>query len=160
MSGRSLLTCRKVVVEWLIVVSDHRKKRVTITFLEKTSSVPARTHTATVGSSGAANPRVPLPKSRVVSLSPILAGRDVTASISMPTNPSRAARADRIQARGLRHRVKHKGLPTPNCLRMIYFVRTLLHLSAIPPFAAYLQRRHGATAIPQLIRTIRWPSPQ
>lgn len=34
------------------------------------SSVPGRTQTAVVGSSGAANPRVPTPKFRVVSLSP------------------------------------------------------------------------------------------
>src|SRR5271165_4455285 len=40
------------------------------------SSVPGRTHTAVVGSSGAANPRVPVLKLTVVSLSPTLAGLD------------------------------------------------------------------------------------
>ena len=42
----------------------------------KDSSVPGRTQTATPASSDAANPRVPVPKSRVVSLSPTFAGRD------------------------------------------------------------------------------------
>ena len=44
----------------------------------KDSSVPGRTQTATPASSDAANPRVPVPKSRVVSLSPTFAGRDLT----------------------------------------------------------------------------------
>ena len=45
---------------------------------EKASSVPGRTQTAVVTSSGAANPFVPVPKLRVVSLSPTLAERDFT----------------------------------------------------------------------------------
>jgi hypothetical protein len=44
----------------------------------KDNSVPGRTQTATLVSSDAANPRVPVPKSRVVSLSPTFAGRDLT----------------------------------------------------------------------------------
>src|SRR6476620_5978005 len=46
------------------------------TSLAKASSVPGRTQTAVLASSGAANPRVPVLKFRVVSLSPTLAGRD------------------------------------------------------------------------------------
>jgi hypothetical protein len=42
------------------------------------NSVPGKTQTATLASPGAANPRVPVPKSRVVSLSPTFAGRDLT----------------------------------------------------------------------------------
>ena len=42
------------------------------------SSVPGRTQTATFTSSDAANPRVPVPKLCVVSLSPTFAGRDLT----------------------------------------------------------------------------------
>ncbi len=45
---------------------------------ENASSVPGRTQTATVASSAAAKPRVPVSKSRVVRLSPTLAGRDLT----------------------------------------------------------------------------------
>jgi len=45
---------------------------------EKASSVPGRMHTAVVESSGAANPRVPVLKLTVLSLSPTLAGRDLT----------------------------------------------------------------------------------
>jgi len=45
---------------------------------EKASSVPGRMHTAVVKSSGVANPRVPVLKLIVVSLSPTLAGRDLT----------------------------------------------------------------------------------
>src|SRR5215813_11226244 len=48
------------------------------TSLAKASSVPGRTHTASPGSSDAENPRVPVPKSRVTSLSPTFAGRDRT----------------------------------------------------------------------------------
>src|SRR6516164_9913336 len=44
----------------------------------KDSSVPERTQTATFMSSDAANPRVPVPKFCVVSLSPTFAGRDLT----------------------------------------------------------------------------------
>src|SRR5271155_2320212 len=46
------------------------------TSLENASSVPGRRQTAVLGSSGAANPRVPVSKFLVVSLSPTLAGRD------------------------------------------------------------------------------------
>jgi hypothetical protein len=46
--------------------------------VENASSVPGRTQTATAASSAAANPRVQVPKSRVVSLSPTFAGRDLT----------------------------------------------------------------------------------
>src|SRR6516162_4957462 len=49
----------------------------TITEPENANSVPGRTQTAMVASSDAANPRVPVPKSRVVSLSPTFAGRDL-----------------------------------------------------------------------------------
>src|SRR5262249_30878251 len=42
-----------------------------------TNSVPGSTQTAMVAASDAANPRVPVPKSRVVSLSPTFAGRDL-----------------------------------------------------------------------------------
>jgi hypothetical protein len=49
-----------------------------LTWLAKASSVPGRTQTAVLTSSGAANPRVPVLKFRVVSLSPTLAGRDLT----------------------------------------------------------------------------------
>src|ERR1700687_5125817 len=48
------------------------------TSLAKASSVPGRMHTANPGSSDAENPRVPVPKSRVTSLSPTFAGRDRT----------------------------------------------------------------------------------
>jgi len=42
------------------------------------NSVPGRTQTTTFESSDAANPRVPVPEERVVSLSPTFAGRDLT----------------------------------------------------------------------------------
>src|SRR5260370_676027 len=45
---------------------------------EIASSVPGSTHTAVVASSWAAKPRVPVPKLRVVILSPTLAARDFT----------------------------------------------------------------------------------
>src|SRR5262249_39111061 len=48
------------------------------TSLAKASSVPGRMHTANPGSSDAEKPRVPVPKSRVTSLSPTFAGRDRT----------------------------------------------------------------------------------
>src|SRR5512136_3253375 len=44
----------------------------------KASSVPGITHTASPRSSAAAKPRVPVPKSRVTSLSPTFAGRERT----------------------------------------------------------------------------------
>ena len=49
-----------------------------LTSLAKASSVPGRTQTAVLASSGAANPLVPVLKWCVVSLSPTLAGRDLT----------------------------------------------------------------------------------
>ena len=49
-----------------------------LTSLAKASSVPGRTQTAVLASPGAANPRVPVLKLWVVSLSPTLAGRDFT----------------------------------------------------------------------------------
>jgi hypothetical protein len=47
-----------------------KRDSVIVTALENASSVPGRTQTATARSSAAAKPRVPVPKSRVVSLSP------------------------------------------------------------------------------------------
>jgi hypothetical protein len=44
----------------------------------KDNSVPGRTQTTTLASSDAENPRVPVSKLRVVSLSPTSAGRDLT----------------------------------------------------------------------------------
>ena len=44
----------------------------------KANSVPGITHTANPRSSAAAKPRVPVPKSRVTSLSPTFAGRERT----------------------------------------------------------------------------------
>jgi hypothetical protein len=63
-----------------LVFPHPARKRgcVTVTALENASSVPGRTQTATPASSAAANPRVQVPKSRVVSLSPTFAGRDLT----------------------------------------------------------------------------------
>jgi hypothetical protein len=48
-----------------------------LTFPAKANSVPGRMHTAVVVSSGDANPTVPVPKFLVVSVSPILAERDL-----------------------------------------------------------------------------------
>src|SRR5271156_6574629 len=70
------------------------------TSFEKASSVPGRRQTAVLGFSGAANPRVPVPKLRVVSLSPTVAGRDRAdcklkshmprhSSVEAPGRPSR-----------------------------------------------------------------------
>ena len=55
-------------------------RRVCLTLSEKDNSVPGRRQTATLASSDAANPCVPVQKLRVVSLSPTLAGRDLTYS--------------------------------------------------------------------------------
>ena len=49
-----------------------------LTSSAKDNSVPGSTQTATLTFSDAAKPRVPVPKSRVVSLSPTFAGRDLT----------------------------------------------------------------------------------
>src|SRR5437899_7160188 len=48
------------------------------TLFRSASSVPGRMQTAVVESSGAANPRVPVLKLQLVSLSPTFAGRDLT----------------------------------------------------------------------------------
>src|SRR5919198_5385653 len=78
----SLLTCRKIAVLKFTVFVLHEVKPKAAgahcTSSEKASSVPGRMHTAIVESSGAANPRVPVLKLRVVSLSPTSAGRDFT----------------------------------------------------------------------------------
>src|SRR6476620_2992792 len=55
-----------------------KRGRATTTAFANASSVPGRTQTATPASSAAAKPRVMVPKSRVVSLSPTFAGRDLT----------------------------------------------------------------------------------
>src|SRR5262249_47049004 len=78
----SLLTCRKIAVLKFTVFVLHEEKPKGVgahfTPSEKASSVPGRMHTAVVESSGAANPRVPVLKLTVLSLSPTLAGRDLT----------------------------------------------------------------------------------
>src|SRR4029453_11294240 len=78
----SLLTCRKIAVLKFTVFVLHEVKPKAAgahcTSSEKASSVPGRMHTAVVESSGAANPRVPVLKLKVLSLSPTLAGRDLT----------------------------------------------------------------------------------
>src|SRR6266508_997110 len=78
----SLLTCRKIAVLKFTVFVRHEEEPKAagahLTCSEKASSVPGRTHTAVVESSGAANPRVPVLKFTVLSLSPTLAGRDLT----------------------------------------------------------------------------------
>src|SRR4029450_7219237 len=96
----SLLTCRKIAVLKFTVFVLHEVKPKAAgahcTSSEKASSVPGRMHTAVVESSGAANPRVPVLKLRVVSLSPTSAGRDFTwcrlASHSGEELPSRIPR--------------------------------------------------------------------
>jgi hypothetical protein len=67
-------------VSWLIVCVLHPSRPVGrhATSPAKASSVPGITHTASPGSSAAAKPRVPVPKSRVASLSPTFAGRERT----------------------------------------------------------------------------------
>src|SRR4029453_6255048 len=78
----SLLTCRKIAVLKFTVFVLHEEKPKAVgahfTSSENASSVPGRMHTAVVESSGAANPRVPVLKLTVLSLSPTLAGRDLT----------------------------------------------------------------------------------
>jgi len=78
----SLLTCRKIAVLKFTVFVLHEEKPKGVgahfTSSEKASSVPGRMHTAVVESSGVANPRVPVLKLTVLSLSPTLAGRDLT----------------------------------------------------------------------------------
>jgi hypothetical protein len=77
------LTCRKIAVREDILLVPPKPRNpdaVQATSWENASSVPGRTHTAVVASSGAANPRVPVPKLRVASLSPTFAERDFTFS--------------------------------------------------------------------------------
>src|SRR5262245_13950429 len=78
----SLLTCRKIAVLKSTVFVLHEEKpkgvRAHFTSSEQASSVPGRMHTAVVESAGAANPRVPVLKLTVLSVSPTLAGRDLT----------------------------------------------------------------------------------
>src|SRR2546430_11937410 len=73
----SLLTCRKIaVLKFTVFVLHEQKPKAAgahLTSSEKASSVPGRTHTAVVESSGAANPRVPVLKFTVLSLSPNVA---------------------------------------------------------------------------------------
>src|SRR6266478_10058074 len=104
----SLLTCRKIAVLKFTVFILHEEKPKGVglhfTSSEKASSVPGRMQTAVVESSGAANPRVPVLKLRVVSLSPTFAGRDLTwcrlkshiaeelPCCDRPTNPSPVAK--------------------------------------------------------------------
>jgi hypothetical protein len=66
-----------LVLDYLVVPRPQSSCE-RLTSSAKANSVPGRTHTATLGFSDAANPRVPVPKSCTVSLSPILAGRDLT----------------------------------------------------------------------------------
>src|SRR5215467_9464840 len=61
-----------------IVLHPKTRDDAHITSAEKASSVPGRMQTAVVESSGAENPHVPVLKLRVVSLSPTVAGRDLT----------------------------------------------------------------------------------
>src|SRR5262245_57402462 len=71
MCGCSRLTWRKIAVLCLIGAAAPYTR---ISELNA-SSVPGSTQTAVAGSSGAANPRVPVPKLLVRNLSPTLAGR-------------------------------------------------------------------------------------
>src|SRR5215510_7960790 len=99
----SLSICRKIAVLELIVLQPKRRDDAHITSAEKASSVPGRMQTAVVESSGAANPHVPVMKLWVVSLSPTVAGRDLTLcrlkshmaeellSCERPTNPNSIA---------------------------------------------------------------------
>src|SRR5437867_578485 len=81
----SLLTCRKIAVlnSIILTLQLSRLNGAHFTSSEKASSVPGRTHTAVVRSSGEANPRVPVLKLTVLSLSPTLAGRDSPAGLDM-----------------------------------------------------------------------------
>jgi hypothetical protein len=76
----SLLICRKIAVLCAITLSRQGIKPVGKHLISSAndSSVPGRTQAATFVSSDAANPRVPVPKLCVVSLSPTFAGRDLT----------------------------------------------------------------------------------
>jgi len=74
--GDCLLTCRKIAVAYLTLRRGQPKKpRCVISSpLGKAISVPGRRQTATSRLSGAAKPRVPVPKLCVTSLSPTAAG--------------------------------------------------------------------------------------
>src|SRR5258705_13188173 len=75
----SFLTCRKIAVRQLVILAFHtNRRRWHAISCAKASSVPGMTHTASPRSSAAAKPRVPVPKSRVTSLSPTFAGRERT----------------------------------------------------------------------------------
>src|SRR5579863_4440145 len=69
-----------MAVRWLIVRVFHPSSPVgrQATSPANASSVPGNRQTAMPGSSAAAKPRVPVPKSRVISLSPTFAGRERT----------------------------------------------------------------------------------
>src|ERR1700735_1744243 len=69
-----------MAVRWLIVRVFHPSSPVgrQATSPANASSVPGNRQTAMLGSSAAAKPRVPVPKSRVISLSPTFAGRERT----------------------------------------------------------------------------------
>src|SRR5258708_11206651 len=83
---------------------------------EKASRVRGRMQTAVVESSGVANPRVPVLKLWVVSLSPTFAGRDLTLcrlkshmaeellSCERPTNPDPLAKNGPISQHGFGHK--------------------------------------------------------
>src|SRR5262249_62178745 len=75
-----LLTCGKMPVCYLIVLllKQRRPAGKQATSPAKASSVPGIKHTAMPRSSTSAKPRVPVPKSRVTSLSPTFAGLDRT----------------------------------------------------------------------------------
>src|SRR5262249_48954323 len=80
------------------------------TSLAKASSVPGRTQTAVLASSGAANPLVPVLTWWVVSLSPTLAGRDLT----LCKLYSHVLKTSSVVASPSRHKSKHgAGRPGP-----------------------------------------------
>src|ERR1700681_4484268 len=63
--GLSLLTCRKIAVVWAIIFAvqpNNPRGRLHLIAVAKASSVPGRTQTAVLASSGAANPIVPVLK--------------------------------------------------------------------------------------------------
>ena len=67
-----------LVIDYLLAVNPTDRSGSSLTSRAKDNSVLGRTQTAILASSDAAKPRVPVPKSRVVSLSPTFAGRDLT----------------------------------------------------------------------------------
>src|ERR1700738_2891550 len=85
--GCSLLICRKIAVVCAIGCADQSSGDF-FTGFANASSVLGKQHTAVLqtkfaetkpGSSGEANPRVPMPKFVVTRVSPTTAGRDATA---------------------------------------------------------------------------------